>query len=105
MHKAVSLTAGELRCSFGSALSEEESDNPYERWAIPASGRPLLEASAASFSPHCPDKVNAGSEGRGPLLLIMGGQDHAAPGAITRSTLRHCRHSSAVTDLEGRQTK
>ena len=49
---------------------------------------------------HCPDKVNAGSECRGPLLLIMGGQDHLAPAAITSSTLRQCRHSSAVTDLE-----
>ncbi len=63
-------------------------------------GRPLLETSVASFSPYCPDKVNVGSEGRGPLLLIMGGRDHAVPGAITRSTLRRCRHSSAVTDLE-----
>jgi hypothetical protein len=30
----------------------------------------------------------------------VGGQDHAAPGAITGCALRHCRHSSAVTDLE-----
>jgi hypothetical protein len=37
-------------CSFGSALSEEESDDLYECWAIPAPDRPLLEASAASFT-------------------------------------------------------
>jgi hypothetical protein len=30
----------------------------------------------------------------------MGGQDHAVPEAITKSTLKQYRHSGAVTDLE-----
>jgi hypothetical protein len=47
-----------------------------------------------------PAKVNTGNEGRGPLLLIMGGQDHTVPEAITKSTLRQYRHSGAVTELE-----
>ena len=29
----------------------------------------------------------------------MGGQDHTVPEAITKSTLKQYRHSSAVTDL------
>jgi esterase/lipase len=33
------------------------------------------------------------------LLLIMGGKDHTVPEAITKSTLKQYRHSSAVTDL------
>ncbi len=98
-HKAVSLTAEQFRYSFGNALSEDESNALYEKWAIAAPGRPLFEAAAANFSLHSPLKVETGNEARGPLLLIMGGKDHTVPEAITKSTLKQYRHSSAVTDL------
>lgn len=99
-HKAVALTAEQFRFSFGNAVSEEESDALYERWAIPAPGKPLFEAAVANFSLHSPAKVNTANEGRGPLLLIMGGQDHTVPEAITKATVKQYRHSSAVTELE-----
>ena len=99
-HKAVSLTAEQFRYSFGNAVSPEESDALYERWTIPAPGKPLFEAAAANFSLHSPAKVNTANEGRGPLLLIMGGQDHTVPEVITKATVKQYRHSSAVTDLE-----
>jgi pimeloyl-ACP methyl ester carboxylesterase len=99
-HRAVSLTAEQFRYSFGNAVSAEESDALYERWAIPAPGKPLFEAAAANFSLHSPAKVNTGNEGRGPLLLIMGGRDHTVPEAITKATVKQYRHSSAVTELE-----
>ena len=70
-----------------------------QRWTIPAPGKPLFEAATANFSLHSPDKVDTGNEGRGPLLLIMGGRDHTVPEAITKSTLKQYRHSGAVTDL------
>jgi pimeloyl-ACP methyl ester carboxylesterase len=100
IRKAVSLTAEQFRYSFGNAISEAESGDLYERWSIPAPGRPLFEAATSNFSLHSPDKVETGNEDRGPLLLVMGGQDHTVPEAITRSTLKQYRHSSAVTDLE-----
>jgi pimeloyl-ACP methyl ester carboxylesterase len=99
-HKAVSLTAEQFRFSFGNAVSEEESDALYERWAVPSPGKPLFEAAVANFSLHSPAKVNTANEGRGPLLLIMGGQDHTVPEAITKATVKQYRHSSAVTELE-----
>ena len=99
-HKAVSLTAKEFHYSFGNALSEEESNELHERWVIPAPARPLFEAAAANFSLHSPAKMNTGNEGRGPLLLTMGKQDHTVPEVITTSTLKQYRHSEAVTDLE-----
>jgi len=98
-HKAVSLTAEQFRYSFGNAISEQESDDLYGRWTIPAPGKPLFEAAAANFSLHSPAKVNTGNEGRGPLLLVMGGQDHTVPEVITKATLKQYRHSSAVTEL------
>jgi pimeloyl-ACP methyl ester carboxylesterase len=99
-HRAVALTAEQFRYSFGNALSEEESNELFERWAIPAPGKPLFEAAVANFSLHSPAKVDTANEGRGPLLLIMGGQDHTVPEAITKSTVKQYRHSAAVTDLE-----
>ena len=98
-HRAVSLTAEQFRYSFGNALTEDESQQLFDRWAIPAPGRPLFEAAAANFSLHSPAAVDTRNEIRGPLLLVMGGQDHTVPEAITKSTLKQYRHSEAVTDL------
>lgn len=98
-HRAVSLTAEQFRYSFGNALPAEESDALYERWSIPAPGKPLFEAAAANFSPHSPAEVATDNSERGPLLLIMGGKDHTVPEAITKSTLKQYKGSDAVTDL------
>jgi pimeloyl-ACP methyl ester carboxylesterase len=98
-HKAVALTAEQFRYSFGNAISAEESDVLFERWAIPAPGRPLFEAAAANFELRSPAKVNTRNENRGPLLLVMGGRDHTVPETITKATLKQYRHSDAVTEL------
>jgi pimeloyl-ACP methyl ester carboxylesterase len=98
-HRAVSLTPEQFRFAFGNALTDEESDELFGRWTIPAPGRPLFEAAAANFNPHSPAKVNTGNAGRGPLLLIMGGKDHTVPEAVTKATLKQYRHSEATTDI------
>ena len=98
-HRAVSLTAEQFRFAFGNAVSEQESRELYERWAIPAPGRPLFEAAAANFNPHSPAKVDTANQSRGPLLLVAGGRDNTVPETITRATLKQYRHSDAVTDF------
>lgn len=98
-HKAVSLTAEQFRFAFGNAIPPEESDELFDRWTIPAPGKPLFEAAAANFNPHSPAKVDTDNQNRGPLLLITGGQDHTVPEAVTRATLKQYRHSEATTDL------
>jgi pimeloyl-ACP methyl ester carboxylesterase len=98
-HRAVSLTAEQFRFAFGNAIPPEESDELFERWTIPAPGKPLFEAAAANFNPHSPAKVDTDNAGRGPLLLVMGGQDHTVPEAVTKATLKQYRHSEATTDL------
>jgi pimeloyl-ACP methyl ester carboxylesterase len=95
----VSLTPEQFRYAFGNALPEAESYELYARWTIPAPGKPLFEAAAANFDPHSPAKVDTANDARGPLLLIMGGQDHTVPEAVTKSTLKQYRHSEAVTDI------
>ena len=99
-HRAVSLTSEQFRFAFGNAVSQEESDRLFERWTIPAPGRPLFEAAAANFNPHSPAKVDTDNQSRGPLLLIASGKDHTVPESVTRATLKQYRHSGAVTDLE-----
>ena len=70
----------------------------YDRWAIPSPGLPLFEGAFAAFSPHSPAKVDTRNSTRGPLLVTAGGKDHTVPPAISRSTVKLYRHSSAVTD-------
>jgi pimeloyl-ACP methyl ester carboxylesterase len=98
-HRAVTLTAEQFRYAFGNSLSEEESDALYQRWTIPAPGKPLFEAAAANFNPHASTKVDTRNSARGPLLLIGGGKDHTVPESVVRATLAQYRHSEAVTDI------
>lgn len=99
-HRAVSLTAEQFRFAFANVVSQEESDELYRRWTIPAPGRPLFEAAAANFNPHSPAKVNTDNQNRGPLLLIGSGKDNTVPETVTRATLKQYRHSEAVTDIK-----
>jgi len=55
-------------------------------------------SSTACGSTPAPAKVKTDNSERGPLLLIMGGQDHTVPEAITKSTLKQYRGSSAADD-------
>jgi len=96
---AVSLTKEQFRYGFGNALDEEESDELFERWAIPSPGKPLFEAALANFEPHSPAAVDRKSATRGPLLITAGGKDHTVPAAVSRQTQKLYRKSSAVTDL------
>jgi non-heme chloroperoxidase len=96
--RAVSLTRAQFRYGFGNALEEAESDELYDRWAIPSPGKPLFEAAAANLSPRSPAKVDTRTAARGPLLLTAGGRDHTVPPAIGRATRKLYRRSPAVTD-------
>ncbi|MBL7488654.1 alpha/beta hydrolase [Frankia sp. AgB1.9] len=98
-NKTVPLTPEQFRYAFGNTIPEDESQQLFDTWVIPAPGKPLFEAAAANFDPHSPAAVNTKNEGRGPLLLIAGGKDHTVPEVVTRATLKQYRHSSAVTDI------
>ena len=97
-HRAVLLTAEQFRYGFGNAVPWEESDALYEKYAIPAPGRPLFEAASANFHRDSPAAVDTEAD-RGPLLLVGGGKDHTVPTAVTRSTLKQYRGSPSATEL------
>ena len=98
--KAVSLTAQQFRYGFGNQLSAAESNELYERWAIPSPGRPLFEDAFAAVSGSSPAKVDTENSTRGPLLVTAGGHDHTVPATISHQTVKLYRKSSAVTDLK-----
>ena len=99
LDEAYSLTAEQFRYGFGNALTEEESAELYEKWTIPSPARPLFQAATANVNPHAETKVEVDNTERGPLLLTMGGMDHTVPEAITKSTYKQYRKSSAVTEI------
>src|SRR3954447_17359080 len=50
--RSVALTAEQFRYGFGNAIPQEESDELWERWAIPSPGRPIFQSATANFTPH-----------------------------------------------------
>jgi pimeloyl-ACP methyl ester carboxylesterase len=96
---AVALTREQFRYGFGNTLPAKESDELYDRWAIPSPGKTLFEAAFANFTPNSPAKVNTRNKTRGPLLVTAGGKDHTVPHIVSTSTRRLYHRSPAITDL------
>jgi hypothetical protein len=81
--------AKQFRYSFGNALTESESGELFDKWAIPGPGKPLFEASAANFKKSSPAAVDTRKRDRGPLLIVAGGKDHTVPEVAARRS--RCR--------------
>jgi len=98
--KSVSLTKDQFRYGFGNAISEQESEDLYDKWTIPSPGRPLFEGAFATFAGNSPAQVNTGNTKRGPLLVTAGGKDHAVPASISKTTVSLYSKSPAKTELK-----
>jgi pimeloyl-ACP methyl ester carboxylesterase len=85
-HRAVSLTAEQFRYGVANTLDRQESDELYDRWTIPAPGRPLFEATEEKFSLYSAYSDAPTETRKEPLLLISGGQDRAVPPTLTEPT-------------------
>ena len=99
--RAVALTKKQFRYGFGNALTEEESGELFDRYAIPGPGKPLFEASAANFTKSSPAAVDTKKRDRGPLLIIGGGNDHTVPEIVARAAYKLYSGSAATTDYHG----
>jgi pimeloyl-ACP methyl ester carboxylesterase len=98
-HRAVPLTYDQFRYSFANAVSEDEAQQLYETFAVPASGLPLFQAAAANFNPWTEAKVDTENPDRGPLLLLSGEKDHTVPWAITNASYKQQQDNKAVTEI------
>jgi non-heme chloroperoxidase len=98
--RTVSLTAEQFRYGFGNAISEDESNELYNAYAIPSPARPLFEAAFANFRRTSPAAVDTANSSRGPLLLVSGVDDHTVPDVVTRAAFKQYQGSGARTELK-----
>ncbi|MFJ9055499.1 alpha/beta hydrolase [Streptomyces sp. NPDC102409] len=99
-HRAVPLTYDQFRFAFANAVSEEEAEELYETFAVPAPGEPLFQAAVANINPWTEVKVDTVHPGRGPLLIVSGEKDNTVPWAIAHASYKkQVRNGSAVTEI------
>lgn len=97
--RVVSLSRGQFRYGFGNTLSAGESDELYERFAIPGPGRPLFEVATSNFRRNSPAAVDTRTGRRAPLLFVSAERDHTVPDVVTRAAHRLYRNSPVPADL------
>jgi len=98
-NRAVPLTYDQFRYGFANAVSEEESKELYEAFAVPASGAPLFQAATANLNPWTEAKVDSKNPERGPLLIISGEKDHTVPWAIANASYKRQKRNEGVTEI------
>jgi pimeloyl-ACP methyl ester carboxylesterase len=97
--RAVPLTYDQFRFAFANAVSEEEAKDLYEKYAVPAAGKPLFQAAAANLNPWTEAKVDTRNPERGPLLIISGEKDHTVPWAIANASFKQQSENGGVTEI------
>src|SRR4029077_8202222 len=77
--RAVPLTFEQFHYAFANAVNDDEAQQLYDTYAVPAAGKPLFQAATANFNPWTEVKVDSKNPERGPLLIISGEKDHTVP--------------------------
>jgi non-heme chloroperoxidase len=98
-NRAVPLTYDQFRFAFANAVSEEEAKELYEKYAVPAAGKPLFQAATANLNPWTEAKVDTKNPERGPLLVISGEKDHTVPWAIANASYKQQSENGGVTEI------
>jgi non-heme chloroperoxidase len=97
--RAVPLTYEQFRFAFANAVSEEEAQELYDTFAVPASGAPLFQAATANLNPWTEAKVKTKNPDRGPLLIVSGERDHTVPWAIANASYKRQKRNQGVTEI------
>jgi len=97
--RAVPLTYEQFRYAFANAVSEEEAQQLYDAFAVPAPGAPLFQAATANLNPWTEAKVNSTNPDRGPLLIISGEKDNTVPWALTNAAYKKQKRNEGVTEI------
>ena len=98
-NRAVPLTYEQFRFAFANAVSEDEAQELYAEFAVPASGAPLFQAATANLNPWTEAKVDHKNPERGPLLIVSGEKDHTVPWAIANASYKKQAHNTGVTEI------
>jgi non-heme chloroperoxidase len=98
-NRAVPLTYDQFRYAFANAVSEDEAEELYETFSVPASGKPLFQAATANLNPWTEAKVDSRNPERGPLLVISGELDNTVPWAIAHASYKQQQDNEGVTEI------
>lgn len=98
-NRAVPLTYEQFRYAFANAVGEDEAEELYRTFAVPAAGAPIFQAATANLNPWTEAKVDTDNPARGPLLVVSGEKDHTVPPAIAEASYRRQRRNEAVTEI------
>ena len=82
-HNAVPLNEKQFHYAFANTLSQDESDEIYRRYHVPAASTVLREGAFANLHRHPPTEVDFARPDRAPMLFIAFGEDHIIPPKAT----------------------
>jgi non-heme chloroperoxidase len=97
-NRAVPLTYEQFRYSFANAVSEEEAKELYASYSVPGPGKPLFQAASANLNPWTEARVDTKNPERGPLLIIVGEQDHTVPPKVAKASYNKQKRNEGVTE-------
>jgi pimeloyl-ACP methyl ester carboxylesterase len=98
--RTVPLTPKQFHYAFTNTMDAGPALAAYNRYHIPAPGRPLLQAALANITSGAATTVRFNNNDRAPLLFIAGDADHNVPPAMNRSNYNRYQGSTAVTDFK-----
>jgi pimeloyl-ACP methyl ester carboxylesterase len=98
-NRAIPLTYEQFRYAFANAVSEEEAQELYRTFAVPAAGAPLFQAATANLNPWTEAKVDTENPERGPLLIISGQKDHTVPWSIANASFKQQKGNPGPTEI------
>jgi pimeloyl-ACP methyl ester carboxylesterase len=105
-HDAFGFTHDQFHYAFTNTLSEQDSQQVYDRYHIPAPAAWLWAYGVlANITPgHQETWVNYKNDSRSPLLFITGSEDHIMPPTVQHSNAKHYKSNTTteVYDFEGR---
>ena len=97
--RAVPLSDEQFRYAFANAVGEDEAQQLYRTFAVPASGAPLFQAATANVNPWTQAQVDTLNQERGPLLIVSGEKDHTVPWAIANASFRQQQANPGLTEI------
>jgi pimeloyl-ACP methyl ester carboxylesterase len=98
--KAIALDAKQFHYAFANTLSQEESDEIYTRYHVPAAASVLFDIAFANLHRHPITEIDFERDDRAPLLFIAFDEDHIVPANASRHNAEKYEKSSAVTEFK-----